>query len=283
MLLQPAFKKFADSKFTLVLLEAKGATFESGSPAAKLADEFKVTSFPMLVLTDADGLLYAREDYVGEKIPYYERQLQNDMQFREARDKLLGPTKQGTDDEKLAAAVKFLKWLSDNKMLGYYQSQIQDWMALANRIDPNNEKGYGEDLFIADWLNRLDEVSKQETPQIKAVGDLLLQWRKSHKIIKHPNELATLHFEVAKQLALRGDQEAPSRSWKGRWPADRPIPSSAPAWRRSSAARCAVLLGNRLRHRRRRLHRHQQPRHRRAGKGLGADRRRRKARDCAPT
>ncbi len=56
VLLTPDFRKFSDAKFAPVLFEAKGKSFDPGTPAAKLAEQFRIASFPALVLTDADGL-----------------------------------------------------------------------------------------------------------------------------------------------------------------------------------------------------------------------------------
>jgi S1-C subfamily serine protease/thioredoxin-related protein len=207
VLLTPDFRKFADAKFAPVLFEAKGKSFEAGTPAANLADQYRITGFPTLVLADSDGLAYAYQAYMDPESSNYIKKLQEDLLFRDERDKLLAATTRGTDDERLLAAVEFIRWLGKHDLLHFYEPQISRWKDLAERVDPQNEKGQNEALFITDWVLRLDEAAKLGAADLHAVAESLEGWKKSHQF-KNPNLAAVTHMRLAAMLFQAGDQQA---------------------------------------------------------------------------
>ncbi len=206
VLLQSDFLKFAEPKFTIVLFEAKGKTFDEGTPAAKIAAGYHITDFPAIVLADAEALPYANQDYMDPDRANYIASLRDAMKLREARDKELLPTTKGTDDEKLAAAEAFLKWASEQHVLRLYEPKIHEWIDLAERVDPHNEKGRNEAIFLTDWVFRLEEAVKQGPQQIHTVADSLEAWKKTHKF-KDPNMAAQTHLRLAAMIAQAGDEE----------------------------------------------------------------------------
>jgi S1-C subfamily serine protease/thioredoxin-related protein len=213
VLVAPDFRKFSDAKFAPVLFEAKGKSFEPGTPGAKLANQFRIASFPTLVLTDADGLAYALQPYMDPESSDYVKKLRDHLSLREERDKLLAATTQGTDDEKLLAAIDFIRWLAKHDLLHFYEPQIRAWRELADRADPQNEQGQNEALFLTDWAPRLEEAARTGAADLRDVAESLETWKKSHKF-KNPNAAAVIHMRLAAALFQADDATDASRFLK---------------------------------------------------------------------
>jgi S1-C subfamily serine protease/thioredoxin-related protein len=214
VLLKPSFRSFADPKFVFVLFEAPGAKFDEGSTGAKLTADYRITNFPMLVLADSDGLPYAEQDYMDPGHHDYIKSLQECNGKRAERDKVYEPTKKGTDEEKLAAADKFVKWLEDNHMAKLYDTKLKEWIDLADRVDPKNEKGYADKFFLAGWEPQFRDVADKDPKEILEVAEQLDKFRQKHKF-KDSNRAAKLHIEVARLLDMKGDQENTARFLQG--------------------------------------------------------------------
>ncbi|HKD35745.1 MAG TPA: hypothetical protein VKB78_03065, partial [Pirellulales bacterium] len=214
VLLKPSFRKYADPKFVFVLFEAPGANFDEGSTGAKLAADYRITSFPMLVLADSDGLPYAEQDYMDPGQHDYIKSLQECSGKRAERDKVYEPTKRGTDDEKLAAADKFVKWLQDNHMVKLYDTKLKEWMEVADRVDPKNERGFADKFFFAEWEPQLNDVRDKDTQQFLEVAEQLDKFRQKHKF-KDSNRAAKLHIEVARLFDMKGDPQNTARFLQG--------------------------------------------------------------------
>ena len=141
------FHRFADDKFVLVALEAKGDKPDDGSDMATLAKVYHVTSYPTLIVTDADGLTYGVKDYIRMLTAEYLKMLKQFVATREQRDKLLAATQTGSDTDKLAAAQKAFNWLVEQKLAQYYQPKIHRWLDLAEKVDPKNCAGHERSVF----------------------------------------------------------------------------------------------------------------------------------------
>ncbi|HEY2148180.1 MAG TPA: trypsin-like peptidase domain-containing protein, partial [Pirellulales bacterium] len=214
VLLKPGFRNYADPKFVFVLFEAPGAKFDEGSAGAKLAADYRISSFPMLVLADSDGLPYAEQDYLDPGHHDYIKSLEECSGKRAERDKLYEPTKTGTDEEKLAAADKFVKWLQDNHMAKLYDTKLKEWVELADRVDPKNEKGSAEKFFLAGWEPQFRDVIDKEPKEILPVADQLEKFRQKHKF-QDSNRAAKLHLAVARLFDMKGDVQDTARFLQG--------------------------------------------------------------------
>jgi S1-C subfamily serine protease/thioredoxin-related protein len=214
VLLKPGFRNFADRQFVFVLFEAPSAKFDEGSTGAKLAADYRITNFPMLVLADSDGLPYAEQDYMDPGHHDYIKSLEECNGKRAERDKVYEPTKKGTDEEKLAAADKFVRWLEDNRMAKLYDTKLKEWIDLADRVDPKNEKGFADKFFLAGWEPQFRDVADKDPKEILEVAEQLDKFRQKHKF-KDGNRAAKLHIEVARLLDMKGDQENTARFLQG--------------------------------------------------------------------
>ncbi len=175
------FHRYADDRFVLVVEEAKADKPDDGSDMATLAKVYHVTSYPTLVVTDAEGLVYGVKDYIRMSTGEYLKMLQQFVATRDERDKLLAATQNGSDVDKLNAARAAFSWLVEKKLAQYYQPKIHRWLDLAEKVDSKNALGFNEAFFLGEWSLRLDAADKADTSQLQKLGMELEQWKKSHK------------------------------------------------------------------------------------------------------
>jgi S1-C subfamily serine protease len=204
------FTKIADEHFVLVLEEAAGKVAPEGSGMAQLAAKYRVTSYPTLILADAEGQPYARREYISLQPDGYLDMINRHLADHAERDQLFAASEHGDDAETLAAARKAFDWLLQKNLAAFYLPKIHDWSRLANHVDPKNEQGLSE-RFLMDELNlRLSLADKSNPQQLRAVTDLLEQWKKDCKF-KDPDDAARLHLKFAALYAKAKDPEDAAR------------------------------------------------------------------------
>ena len=199
------FETLADQHLELVVEEAAGKTAPEGSEMAKLAARYHVTSYPTLVMTDADGLPYARREYIELNPASYLNMVTSYLNDRKKRDDLFAAS-EGASPDALTAAGKALEWLGEKNLVPYYVSKIHDWSKLADKVDPNNKSGTAEKFFLKELGIRLDMVDHTKPAELKPVVDFLEGWKKDHKF-KDPDAAAKLHLKFAAMFGRGGDDE----------------------------------------------------------------------------
>lgn len=204
------FAKIADQHFKLVLEEAAGKVAPDGSGMANLAARYRVTSYPTLIFTDAEGMPYARREYIDLQPDSYLHMVNNYLSDRTERDKLFAESSTGDDANTLAAADKALDWLKTKSLAAFYLPKIHEWGQLANHVDPNNQQGQSEKFLMKELDLRLDQVDKSDPRQLKAATDLLENWKKDRKF-KNPDAAAKLHLKLAALFAKAKDSEDAAR------------------------------------------------------------------------
>ncbi len=216
LLTDPKFRHFVDPRFELLLLEepiaaAETATSGKGGLAAaeigRLAADYGVTSFPTIVLTDADGLPFDREEYKQVSLVDYLQSFVAGLQVRKERDKVFAPTKVGSDADRVAAAQKALEWLDKNGLASLYLPQIHHWLEMAERIDPNNTHGQCEEFFLAEVRERVKLAGKDDAKKILAASRPLADWQKAAKKYKDGDAAAHDYLEIAALLFNAGDPQ----------------------------------------------------------------------------
>jgi S1-C subfamily serine protease len=215
LLVKREFQKFVDPKFVLVLLEAPPAASmvdgKGTARAATIAREaayYTVTSCPTMVLADAQGTAYAREEYKQVPLIDHLKTIADGLAIRKERDKLFAPTETGPDASRLAAAQEALAWLEKNELTALYISKLHSWLDLAAKVDPNNEKGLYESFFLADMRLRLQSAGKEDPERIRAASRPLEDWQKAGRKFKDGDVAARTYLSVAGMLFNAGDPEA---------------------------------------------------------------------------
>lgn len=217
LLVKSEFRHFVDPKFELVLLEeppaAASSTADGGvsGPAiaiAALAKNYGVTSFPTIVLTDADGIAYYREEYKQVSLVDHLKSFADGLALRRERERLFAATQTGSDSDRLTAAQLALDWLEKNDLAAFNRGAIQSWLELAEKVDPNNEHGQFESFFFADLRQRLQSAGKDDPGRIRAASQPLDDWVKAGRKFKNVDLAAATYLTVARLLFNAGDPQA---------------------------------------------------------------------------
>jgi len=185
LLVKKEFRKYADARFVLVLLEAPIASSTANGKGAgraaelaKLAADYAVKSFPTMVLTDARGEAYASDDYKRVTLVDYLQKFSEGLALRKERDKLFAPTETGSDDERVDAARLALEFLEKNDLVALNAARIHHWLELAEKVDSNNERGKCEDFFLAELGMRLREAGNDDPQKMHVAIQALDDWRR---------------------------------------------------------------------------------------------------------
>jgi hypothetical protein len=214
LLVKPEFRKYVDPRFELVLLEAPPASsmvdgkgVGRAAEIAKAAADYTVTSFPTIVLTDAEGTAFAREEYKQIPLVDHLKSFSSGLAIRKERDKLFAPTETGSDAARVYAAQLALEWLEKNELAALYAAKIHSWLELAEKIDPNNEHGQVESFFLAEVRQRLNEAGKDNPQKIHDASQPLDDWQKSGRKFKNGDLAARTYLAVAAMLFNAGDPD----------------------------------------------------------------------------
>jgi S1-C subfamily serine protease len=214
LLINKEFRKYADKRFELVLLEAPtAASTEDGkgigqaATVAQLAADYAVDSFPTIVLTDPEGMAYDREEYKQLSVVEHLQKFSTALAIRQERDKLFAPTETGSDAERVAAAELALQWLQKNDLTNLYAAKIHSWLELAEKVDPKNDRGECESFFLAELGQRLHGIRRADPQQIRSVIQFLDEWTKAGRKFKSGNAGAAAYLNVANLLFEAGEKD----------------------------------------------------------------------------
>jgi S1-C subfamily serine protease len=218
LLVKKEFRKYVDARFELVLLEAPtalstkdGKGVEHAAEMAKLAADYTIKSFPTIVLTDADGFAFTSEEYRHVSVVEHLEKFSGGLTLWKEGKKLVAPTETGSDSERVDAAIKALDWLEKNRLIAANTTRLQQWLELAEKVDPNNAQGKCEGFFLAQMAIRLDEVKKDDPTQILAALQPLDDWKKAGRQFKDGNLGAAFYLHSVIMLARAGDEENAER------------------------------------------------------------------------
>lgn len=201
---QSEFKYEATQKFVLVFIDfprRPDAMAKVQNPARneRLAQQYGITGFPTVVLTDAQGMPYATEGYLAGGPRDYLARLALHQQTRIQRDQLLAGVQGQNGIAKLIAAKKAYEYLQQTQLLPQYEGMVQSWYQLAKQHDPKNEDAFVEFFFEATWLPRMQEFHvEQPAPTIQWASQLD-EWKKTYQF-RDPNRGASLHLAASMMM-----------------------------------------------------------------------------------
>jgi hypothetical protein len=218
VLFKDEFRRRAAQTFVLVLVDfpqgpAGKARVEDAARNERLQAHFHIDGYPNVVLADAAGRPYAGTGYQEGGAAAYLEHLAELQQVRFHRDQLFDAVKSAKGADALDAAGQAAEFLSDRDLAGYYSPLLRDWLKLAQKHDPQNEQGYVERFFLADWYEQLQRTAEAGPGELVACVARLHDWRKQYHI-KSANLGAFMYCEAGKCLALAQKHTEASRCFR---------------------------------------------------------------------
>ncbi|HEV3119309.1 MAG TPA: trypsin-like peptidase domain-containing protein [Gemmataceae bacterium] len=211
VLLQPQFDQDMRRLFVPVFVdfpkraEAKSKV-QDAARNERLARKFKITGYPTVILTDAQGRPYGVDGYrQGGVEAYWQRIMKARVQLRQ-RDELFARVNGTEGLRKLQAAQFALKLLEDNDLVIYYGDLLAEWSAAAEEIDPRNAAGHAEVFFEASWVVRVISSDPKEAQELKQLLGDFDHWKRRNRF-KDANRAAQLHLLAAVVCFKLNDEE----------------------------------------------------------------------------
>jgi S1-C subfamily serine protease len=188
VLAKPEFKTAA-ANYVLVVIDLPQTEegfnlLEDRSQNARLRRDYQVREVPTLVLVDAAGRPYFIERQWEHGYGELLMKLPEWQQAKGKRDEIFASANSGDDGERLVAAEQALEWLADSKLGAPYQREVQQWKALAEKLDPENAQGKLEKFFETDWLARARELRGDEA-RIKNFAQEVVTFTEKCKFVDH--------------------------------------------------------------------------------------------------
>lgn len=209
-LMTSRFRDIVRDTFIFVLIDfpetpAGKAKVADAARNEKLAQTYGIAGFPTVLLADDQGRPYAAVGYVeGDMTPDGYAQACVDHQAeRAARDGYFGNIARSQGMEKAQAAAVAAHFLLTNSLLGCYAPEMQEWLKLARDVDPKNEHGLYERLFMDDYLRQLETLDPDKGDEMLRCVAQLDDWKKTHKF-KDQDIAVYMHLIAGHYLATAG-------------------------------------------------------------------------------
>lgn len=203
----PKFLAHAQQRFILVVIDAPRTAAglnllaDSGQNQhlLRMYDLTRSNRLPHVAMLDSRGLPYARDGYFAGDVDKYVQHLTLLQAAKTERDTLLAAVQSTQDAEgRLNAAERAIRWLRNKELSKFYLSDIQQWLALARRVDPKNELGKLEVFFVEEWFARLAAAARDKD-SLKPLLDEFLQWSQQHKF-QDSDRVVQMHLIAAALL-----------------------------------------------------------------------------------
>jgi S1-C subfamily serine protease/thioredoxin-related protein len=177
------FWDFIDDKFIPVFIdfphnEAAKKKVKNAEENERLKKEFDISSFPTLLMMDAEGLPFGvLQSYTeGTGAAGANLSINHCLAQKNTRDRQLESIAKATGAEKLTHARALFEMLELNQLVPYYSPQLKEWAGLARKYDKGNDEGHLEFFLAKEWLVRPQiEDNKEIAKRLKD----LQQWEKS--------------------------------------------------------------------------------------------------------
>jgi S1-C subfamily serine protease len=225
VLFQPDFGEPAAELFVLVFVDSpRGAAAKTQVQDAarnqRLLKHYRIDTCPTVVLTDAEGRPYAfpnREQHGGSAYWSYIMQLRS---RHDNRDTLFTSVAQEQGRAQVKAVQEAVEFLLRRGLTRYYGPQLQEWVLLAGKQDPQNQHGHVERIFeyvwCSLWYSQRDELNLADPAQLQeaiALARQLDEWKK-HYQFRDVNRAALMHLLAGLLLAVADQPEQATRYFK---------------------------------------------------------------------
>jgi S1-C subfamily serine protease/thioredoxin-related protein len=208
VLFKPEFRQRVDPHFVLMVIDfpqtpAGKAQVQDAQRNGALQHYYRVSSYPLVVLADAQGRPYAFEGYLEGGPDKYCACLAQYQAFRRQRDQLLGAVTQVAGPAQLDAGKAALQFLVQNNLFLYYGPLLHEWETLAQTHDGKNERGDYERFFEMAWLYQLSKVSGEKASEWLDLVKQLDQWKQTCRF-RDADRAVRLHVLAGRLLAVAG-------------------------------------------------------------------------------
>ncbi|MHC4177634.1 MAG: hypothetical protein ACYSWU_09010, partial [Planctomycetota bacterium] len=223
---QREFRDQMDWRFVLVRIDFP----RKDETQTQVAESYRVSKTSIVVLANAEGRPYAADRYSEADLETLVERLAQRQNFGERLRGQLLNVEMAKGDEQLtaikeAAAVLTTALRQKMELLRFYESTLNQWLAVARQRDAENEQGAYEAVFGVTWLRRLAEVEEKDVEGIRRVVGELDDWKEKYKF-KDSNRGALMHAYAALRLA-RAEQRSEGEKYLKQAGAYKPDDQSA--------------------------------------------------------
>jgi S1-C subfamily serine protease len=207
---RPDFSRGVSDRYILVEIDfplgpQQQANVQDQARNQRLAEQFAVTNYPTVVLTDAQGLPYGAENYVPGGVSAFQSRLRRYRSVREQRDRVFGRLASANGAEKLEAVREAVELLLEHDLLTFYGERLRDWTQVVLAHDPRNERGVYELVFQGRWMGQLLSLSDDNRQGLVQLAAALDKWE-SQCDFQDGDRGAVLHLLAGLSLLQAGKQ-----------------------------------------------------------------------------
>ena len=206
---QQAIKDQIESAFVPVIVdfprgpEARSNLWDEAQNAGIL-DEYNLRRgrqirVPVLLFVDPKGKPFFIETEFAQGLSNLSSYLTAGAAARSERDSLLSAIK----NDSLDPTVKAVAWLKERKIIGSFEQETKEWLAVGRRLDANNDQAQLECLVEGHLLAKMSNIDFDDQIEVKQFVDLLADWLTNRKF-KDDDRGAQLHLFAGQILSLHG-------------------------------------------------------------------------------
>lgn len=179
--------------------EGQSKLFDSAQNIA-LAQEYRVTHIPTLVLLDPNGRPYYRQSEFSAGFANVAAYLDEGRTTLAERDQKLLAAETGD----LSKAAEANAWILKNRFLAAYANEIGGWNRKAQATDPDNAQGLLENFFESTLRLEMEQVNKPDAISLNRITGLMAKWL--GKKFKDPDRGVRVNMAV---MAMAAAAEVP--------------------------------------------------------------------------
>lgn len=167
-----------------------------------LAQEYRVTNIPTLVLLDPNGKPFYRQSDFSSGFANVATYLDEGKSKLAERDQKLLAAEGGD----LSKAAEANAWILNNRFVAAYANEIGGWDRKAQATDPDNAQGLLESFFESTLRIEMEQVNKPDAISLNRITGLMAKWL--GKKFKDPDRGVRVNMAVMAMAAAANDSKA---------------------------------------------------------------------------
>lgn len=196
----PVFERFAAENYELVHLDfpryqAARQQVEDPARNGRMAEYYRVFSYPMLVMADSDGQPIVKIGYDQSGASAFVATLGKIQRMSAQRDQRIAQIESilrsgQMPDEELVNSVL------PEEMVPYYSTLTSRWYEIASESDRQNQKGLRESMFWLWWITNQQRPDLDVPDKLKEMREVLIDFTDECEF-SDPEEAAKLYLVMA--------------------------------------------------------------------------------------